>query len=106
MVINWFKDFWHRLNTPPPTPKVAVKNVITSSTGPKTPIKAIRNVWKSLDPLAETPNFSPRFRQAIALSRNEACRFNHNFVGTEHILLGIVSLDQGIGADALRHLGL
>ena len=33
-------------------------------------------------------NFTPRAQQVLALARKEADRFNHNFVGTEHLLLG------------------
>ncbi len=33
-------------------------------------------------------NFTPRAQQVLALARKEADRFNHNYVGTEHLLLG------------------
>ena len=36
-------------------------------------------------------NFTPRAQQVLALARKEADRFNHSFVGTEHLLLGPVS---------------
>ena len=35
-------------------------------------------------------NFTPRAQQVLALARKEADRFNHNFVGTEHLLLGLI----------------
>ena len=54
----------------------------------------------------EFSNFTPRVQQVLALSRREAARFNHNFVGTEHILLGIIALGHGTGAGAMRKLGL
>jgi predicted dehydrogenase len=51
-------------------------------------------------------NFTPRAQQALALARKEADRFNHNFVGTEHLLLGLIALGQGTAVTVLRKLGL
>jgi len=51
-------------------------------------------------------NFTPRAQQVLALSRKEAERFNHNYVGTEHLLLGLVRLGQGIAVNVLQKLGL
>jgi hypothetical protein len=51
-------------------------------------------------------NFTPHAQQALALARKEADRFNHNFVGTEHLLLGIIKLGQGVAVNVLRKLGL
>ncbi|MEI9895407.1 MAG: Clp protease N-terminal domain-containing protein [Chthoniobacter sp.] len=39
-------------------------------------------------------NFTPRAQQVLALARKEADRFNHNYVGTEHLLLGLIKLGQ------------
>src|SRR6202453_5082932 len=41
-------------------------------------------------------NFTPRAQQVLALARKEADRFNHNYVGTEHLLLGLIKLGQGV----------
>jgi len=51
-------------------------------------------------------NFTPRAQQVIALARKEADRFNHNFVGTEHLLLGLIKLGQGVAVNVLQKLGL
>ena len=51
-------------------------------------------------------NFTPRAQQILALSRKEADRFNHNYVGTEHLLLGILRLGQGVAVNVLMKLGL
>ncbi len=40
-------------------------------------------------------NFTPRAQQVLALARKEADRFNHNFLGTEHLLLGLIKLGSG-----------
>ncbi len=50
--------------------------------------------------------FSPRAQQALALARKEAVRLNHEFVGTEHLLLGLINLRQGGGVDLLQKLGV
>src|ERR1700746_46477 len=51
-------------------------------------------------------NFTPRAQQILALARKEADRFNHNFVGTEHLLLGLVKLGQGVAVNVLVTLGV
>ncbi|MDB6007291.1 MAG: clpC [Prosthecobacter sp.] len=51
-------------------------------------------------------NFTPRAQQVLALARKEADRFNHNYVGTEHILLGLIKLGQGVAVNVLQKLGL
>src|SRR5512143_2142304 len=51
-------------------------------------------------------NFTPRAQQALALARKESDRFHHNFVGTEHLLLGLIKLGQGVAVNVLQKLGL
>ncbi len=51
-------------------------------------------------------NFTPRAQQILALARKEADRFNHNYVGTEHILLGLIKLGQGVAVSVLQKMGL
>jgi ATP-dependent Clp protease ATP-binding subunit ClpA len=51
-------------------------------------------------------NFTPRAQQVLALARKEADRLNHNFVGTEHLLLGMIQLGQGVAVTVLQKLGL
>src|SRR5712664_1636854 len=51
-------------------------------------------------------NFTRRAQQVLALARKEADRFNHNFVGTEHLLLGLIKLGQGVAVNVLQKLGL
>jgi predicted dehydrogenase len=51
-------------------------------------------------------NFTPLAQQALALARKEADRFNHNFVGTEHVLLGLIKLGQGVAVNVLQKMGL
>ncbi len=42
----------------------------------------------------------------LALARKEADRFNHNYVGTEHLLLGLIKLGQGVAVNVLQRMGL
>ncbi len=51
-------------------------------------------------------NFTPRAQQVLALARKEAERFNHNYVGTEHVLLGLIKLGQGVAVNVLEKMGL
>ena len=51
-------------------------------------------------------NLTPRARRTLLLAKQEAERFNHDHVGSEHLLLGLLSLDEGVAIDALKSLGL
>jgi hypothetical protein len=75
----------------------------------------LKSLWKTLtaDSAGEEPgfvetqnNFTPRAQQVLALARKEADRFHHNFVGTEHLLLGLIKLGQGVAVNVLQNLGL
>src|SRR3954468_7311602 len=86
--MNWFKSFWKGLNTPrPPATADAAPNEGVQ-------VEEVRN------------NFTPRAQQVLGLARKEADRFHHNFVGTEHLLLGLVALGQGTAVAVLRRMGI
>ena len=51
-------------------------------------------------------NFTPRAQQVLQLARQEADRFNHGYIGTEHLLLGLIALGQGVAVTVLRRMGL
>ena len=51
-------------------------------------------------------NYTPRAQQVIQLARAEAERFNHPYVGTEHILLGLAALGQGVAVTVLERMGI
>jgi ATP-dependent Clp protease ATP-binding subunit ClpA len=55
------------------------------------------------DPMS---NFTPHAQQVLALSRLEADRFHHSFVGTEHLLLGLIRLGEGCAVNALKKMGV
>ena len=50
--------------------------------------------------------FTERAKKAIVLAREEAGRLNHDYIGTEHILLGLVKVGGGVAAEVLDGLGL
>jgi ATP-dependent Clp protease ATP-binding subunit ClpC len=75
--MGWFKSFWKKL------------------TGPTAPGAATF--------LDETiVNFTPRAQQALVLARKETDRLHHHFVGTEHILLGLLREGDGVAARVLK----
>src|SRR5438876_900615 len=78
--MNWFQKFWNALSEP----------LSRSNTSPR----RLMN------------NFTPRAQQVLALARKEADRFYHGYVGTEHVLLGLISLGQGTAVTVLQRMGL
>ncbi|MGE5599045.1 MAG: ATP-dependent Clp protease ATP-binding subunit [Bacteroidota bacterium] len=50
--------------------------------------------------------FTERARKVLFLSQQEAKRLGHNYIGTEHLLLGLVAEGEGVAAEALRTLGI
>jgi ATP-dependent Clp protease ATP-binding subunit ClpC len=52
------------------------------------------------------PDLTPRIRRVIELAVDEARRMGHHYIGTEHLLLGLVRLGDGMAVDILKSLGL
>src|SRR5436853_5621770 len=50
--------------------------------------------------------FNDRAKRVLALAQDEAIRFNHNYIGTEHLLLGLVREGEGVAARFLDSLGV
>lgn len=50
--------------------------------------------------------FSKRARRVLTFAQEEAVRLNHNYIGTEHLLLGLIREDEGLAAKVLRDLGV
>ncbi|MDO8688668.1 MAG: ATP-dependent Clp protease ATP-binding subunit [Dehalococcoidia bacterium] len=50
--------------------------------------------------------FTERARKVLTLAQEEAQRFNHNYIGTEHLLLGLVREGDGVAAKVLANLGV
>jgi ATP-dependent Clp protease ATP-binding subunit ClpC len=51
-------------------------------------------------------NLTPRAQRAIQLAAREADRFNHPYIGTEHLLLGLVALGEGVAVEVLERMGI
>jgi len=51
-------------------------------------------------------DFTPRAQEVLALALKEAKRLNHAYVGTEHLLLGLIKLGQGVAVNVLERMGL
>ena len=50
--------------------------------------------------------FTERVRKVIALARQEAIRLHHDYIGTEHLLLGLVKEGEGVGSVVLTNVGI
>ena len=50
--------------------------------------------------------FTDRARKVMSLAQQEAQRFNHEYIGTEHVLLGLVKEGSGVGANVLKRLSI
>ncbi len=50
--------------------------------------------------------FTDRARKTMALANQEAQRLNHEYIGTEHILLGLIAEGSGVGANAMRNMNV
>src|SRR5512146_824609 len=50
--------------------------------------------------------FTERARKVLTLAQEEAQRFNHNYIGTEHLLLGLVREGDGVAAKVLGNMGV
>jgi ATP-dependent Clp protease ATP-binding subunit ClpC len=56
------------------------------------------------EPTSHIP-FTPRAKKVLELSLREALQLGHNYIGTEHILLGLLREEEGVAAQVLRKLG-
>ncbi len=97
--MNWFKSFWKKLTAPPAETAPTLQQIFG---GPE-PVSA----GSSTPPFDKSfNNFTPRALQVIALARKEADRLGHNFLGTEHLLLGLTKLGQGVSVNVLAIMGV
>ena len=51
-------------------------------------------------------NFSPRVKDVIGYSKEEALRLGHDYIGTEHLMLGLIREGEGIAIEILESLGV
>jgi len=80
---------------------------IEESFGPVAPVPAAPEPRRGLfGRVRDAGRFGPRARKALELSLREAIRLRHNYIGTEHILLGILREGDGLAAKILTDAGL
>jgi len=60
----------------------------------------------AFDPVPDMNTLTPGARRALELAREEAPRLQHGFVGTEHVLLGLLALEDGAVPNVLKKLGV
>ncbi len=60
--------------------------------------------WEECDPLGMFERFTERARQVVVLAQEEARALEHNYIGTEHILLGLLREEEGLAARVLDSL--
>lgn len=69
--------------------------------------RAVEQIIKRGDrPVFGEVGFTPRAKKVIELAVDEARRLNHHYIGTEHLLLGLLREGEGIGAGVLESFGL
>ncbi len=75
------------------------------------PREAIDEIRSQLAEGTEQPNsneipYTPRAKKVLVFASNEAARLNHNYIGTEHLLLAILRIDEGLAVDYLKSRGI
>jgi excisionase family DNA binding protein len=81
-----------------------------SKSGARRPVEEILAWLRGDQPTRSGPDrfdrFTDRARRVLTLAQEEAQRLRHNYVGTEHLLLGLVSEGEGVGARTLADMGV
>jgi hypothetical protein len=98
--MNWFKSFWKKLTAPPAETPPTLRQIFGG------PEPAVRGMPGDQLKAELGNNFTPRAQQVFTLARKEADRLNHNFLGTEHVLLGLIALGKGVAVNVLLKMGL
>src|SRR5690349_21992299 len=61
---------------------------------------------QTFDSMDRFDKFTDRARKVLTLAQDEAQRFNHNYIGTEHLLLGLVREGEGVAARVLENMNV
>lgn len=69
-------------------------------------IEVEKIIGRGSDNVAEEIPFTPRAKRLLELSKKEADELGHNYIGTEHLLLGLIREDDGVGVRVLKKLGI
>ncbi|MEQ6376588.1 ATP-dependent protease ATP-binding subunit ClpC [Bacillaceae bacterium S4-13-58] len=68
--------------------------------------KEVEELIGNGDQVSQTIHYTPRAKKVIELSMDEARKLGHSYVGTEHILLGLIREGEGVAARVLNNLGV
>lgn len=68
--------------------------------------KEVENLIGRGSEIAQTIHYTPRAKKVIELSMDEARKLGHSYVGTEHVLLGLIREGEGVAARVLSNLGV
>ncbi|WP_100334352.1 ATP-dependent protease ATP-binding subunit ClpC [Bacillus alkalisoli] len=86
---------------------IAAKALVALGLGPEKIQKEVENlIGHGQENTQSIPHYTPRAKKVIELSMDEARKLGHSYVGTEHILLGLIREGEGVAARVLNNLGV
>ncbi|HHY71824.1 MAG TPA: ATP-dependent Clp protease ATP-binding subunit [Bacillus bacterium] len=85
---------------------IAAKALIALNLGPEKIQEEVEGLIGRGDEVSQTIHYTPRAKKVIELSMDEARKLGHSYVGTEHILLGLIREGEGVAARVLNNLGV
>ncbi|MCI1859244.1 MAG: ATP-dependent protease ATP-binding subunit ClpC [Sporolactobacillus sp.] len=85
---------------------IAAKALRALNLGPEKIQKEVEALIGRGTETVQTPHYTPRAKRVIELSMDEARKIGHSYVGTEHILLGLIREGEGVAARVLNNLGV
>ncbi|MBT2618688.1 MULTISPECIES: ATP-dependent Clp protease ATP-binding subunit [unclassified Bacillus (in: firmicutes)] len=85
---------------------IAAKALFALGLGPEKIQKEVENLIGRGQDTAQTIHYTPRAKKVIELSMDEARKLGHSYVGTEHVLLGLIREGEGVAARVLNNLGV
>ena len=85
---------------------IAAKALYALGLGSEKIQKEVENLIGRGQETAQTIHYTPRAKKVIELSMDEARKLGHSYVGTEHVLLGLIREGEGVAARVLNNLGV
>ncbi|BDG34173.1 ATP-dependent protease ATP-binding subunit ClpC [Saccharococcus caldoxylosilyticus] len=85
---------------------IAAKALMALGLGPEKIQKEVESLIGRGQEVSHTIHYTPRAKKVIELSMDEARKLGHSYVGTEHILLGLIREGEGVAARVLNNLGV
>lgn len=85
---------------------IAAKALMALGLGPEKIQKEVESLIGRGHEVSHTIHYTPRAKKVLELSMDEARKLGHSYVGTEHILLGLIREGEGVAARVLNNLGV